>query len=97
MTTMIALQFEEIPPQKPDRVDKKQGFDPLIAMRSYWKIERAYELKREEGDDDLEYRDATLRLDIKAIRVLKIEAVSYKHSARRVSSYRRTKREPEDF
>jgi hypothetical protein len=92
---------EKIPPQKPESVDKKQGFEPLIPMRarapSYWEIESAYELKREEGDDDLEYRDATLRLDIEGIRVLKIEAVSYKHRVRRVSRHRRTKGEPEDF
>jgi hypothetical protein len=90
--------FETIPAQKPESVNKNQGFDPLIvAMRSYWDVEKVYQLEREEGDGSLECRHPTLRLDIKSIRVLRIEAVRYEHRARRVSRHRRTKGEPEDF
>jgi hypothetical protein len=57
--------FEKVPPEKPKETREPNKFDLFlsIATRNYWEIERAYQLKREEGDDDLEYLDTTLSLD----------------------------------
>jgi RES domain/HEPN/RES N-terminal domain 1 len=79
--------FEEVPPEKPQPSSLGQFVRVNLDI---------FVLDREGGDDDIEYRDMTLRLDVGGIRVLKILAVSYKYEKRIVSRSRKTKGKHED-
>jgi hypothetical protein len=87
--------WETVPAEKPAK--PKSASSRAVNLRALLEVASSYPANATDGDDQFLGREATLKLDVKNIQVLRIKAVCYQKSERSVMRYRQSEDEKSHF